>query len=246
LLEQIADELKIDIIAESYYEKPRQKSATQAYVLMNTVPKGETTIETALDRIVAPRAGYWQKQGSAYLIQKRYWWEARACQVPDSTMTRLRTIFKVRGDKSLDDWGEVGSLLRKEQLGIVEAEGVAPLLGLIDAKLPLLTFYGSLSPMQRASVFSPVGLPWRNLRKEDRTRLVAWIGPAHQAEDIPWNQVKTYAFARPASPPLERTIFRVVLVASDGSEQLLRELVAPGDPPARYRARELRQVTGSR
>jgi hypothetical protein len=236
LLEQFADEMKINIVAESYYEGRRPAPLA--------IPQRETTIEAVLDDVVPQRHSYWWKRGPVYMVQRRFWWSSRAREVPESVLSRLRQIFK-QSDQTLDDWGEVGRLIGPEQTGRVESEEIAPLQGLIEAQLPLLAFYGYLQPMQRARVFSHAGLPWGNLRKEDQKRLAAWItaSPAmkQSQETIPWDAVRVFAYVKQPTPPMARTFFRAVIVRDDVPEQVLRQSGVPGEPPKRMRARTVKE-----
>jgi hypothetical protein len=230
LFEQIADEMQVNIIAERYFESRALRPPE--------MPKDEASMEELMDRALGPRNGFWWVTGGTCLVQKRNWWEARLSQVPDATLQRMRDIFK-QETVTLEHWGEVGTLLRVEQVGRIETERIASLLGFIEDKLPVLSFFGHLSATDRAASFSDKGLNWATLLKADQARAAAWLGipEAEIKKAASDGSVRIFALVRPSAPPMERTLFRAVARGSVGAEKVLRETFAPGDPPASYHPR---------
>lgn len=229
VLDKLSTSLSINIIAEHYRQYLNASAGRPKYPVI--LPKGEITIERALDKVQWVNA--WWKHGDVYLVQRPVWWIDRRNEVGDSIIERIRPIVE-RRDLGLDDWAGIACMLTKDQLGILQTldpHRNSTGLALIH---PLLRFYGNLSPPLRKAIFDEKGLDVSLIGPDDRERLQTWLKSisVHPVE-IPDGPARVVAGKSPVNGS---TVFHVFATTAALGQKLVAEQDLLGCLPGRRSA----------
>lgn len=148
-------------------------------------PATEMELKDLLDKIGDSYVYNWDKHSGVIELRDRNWFKKRAAQIPEEWLENWRQELTKTGTIEIDSLAEIAALTQEQLMANVisdETLSRSSLAGTVFGGREALRFYGSLTPDQRAAIFSKSGMDFATLTPDQTAQASKLILTKHGAD----------------------------------------------------------------